>query len=244
MKAKDNLNLSNENLEIENINKQIKELKMIINKKEDDLKNLINEKKEEIKELNNKLINQGYLYENKMEKLNLKIEELANKLENKINEQNNTLNKEINNIYEIFDQKDKEINDDILYEMENIEKQIKESEIKLNNIIPIPKSFNDELKNIFDFDFDKIFSHDKSLILKSGLSSKPDVKENNNKKEYEIIKIIKEEEEDEGEEEDLKIYRYSNVNPLSKHDLVFQHFYAHFDSNDLNNAYIVLFLIG
>ena len=33
MKAKDNLNLSNENLEIENISKQIKELKMIINKK-------------------------------------------------------------------------------------------------------------------------------------------------------------------------------------------------------------------
>ena len=160
-----------------------------------------------------------------MEKLNLKIEELASKLENKISEQNNTINKEINNIYEIFDQKDKEINDDILYEMENIEKQIKESEIKLNNIIPSPKSFNDELKNIFDFDFDKLFSYDNSLILKSGLSSKPpDVKENN-KKEYEIIKIIKEE-EDEGDEKDkdLKIYRYSNVKPLSKLDLVFQHF--------------------
>ena len=246
MKTKDNLNLSNENLEIENISKQIKELKMIINKKEDDLKNLINEKNEEIKELNNKLINQGYLYENKMEKLNLKIEELANKLENKISEQNNTINKEIINIYEIFGQKNKEINDDILYEMENIEKQITESETKLNNIIPTPKSFNDELKNIFDFDFDKIFRYDNSLILKSCFSSKPsDVKENN-KKEYEIIKIIKAEEEDEGDEKDkdLKIYRYSNIKPLSKHDLVFQHFYDHFDSNDLNNAYIVLFIGG
>ena len=129
--------------------------------------------------------------------------------------------------------------------MESIEKQIKVKETTLNKIIATPKSVNDELKNIIDFDFDKIFSYDNSLILKSYLSSKPsDVKENN-KNEYELIKIIKDEYEgDEEDEEDkeLKIYGYSNVKLLSKHDLVFQHFYDHFDSNDLNNAYIVLFI--
>jgi septin family protein len=43
-------------------------------------------------------------------------------------------------------------------------------------------------------------------------------------------------------QEDLVIYRYSNIERKSDHELVYQYFYDRFDLNDYNFAYVILFV--
>ena len=45
-----------------------------------------------------------------------------------------------------------------------------------------------------------------------------------------------------GKQEDLVIYRYSNIERKSDHELVYQYFYDRFDLNDYNFAYVILFV--
>ena len=113
-------------IEIQRINKDIKELSLNMNKKEDDLKNIINEKDKEIKKINKKLLEQEDIIEkNKKEISNLynKIEEIINLFKNKFKENENKVEL---------------INDNIKNEKDYIFKEISnkynELQIMTNNI--------------------------------------------------------------------------------------------------------------
>jgi len=102
-------------INIEKINQEIKELKLNMNKKEDDLKNLINNKDDEIIKLNNKIIMQENVlikYENEIKKLDHKIEELIDRLNDKINKKDIKINL-LNNILLNQEYQIKEFKEDI-----------------------------------------------------------------------------------------------------------------------------------
>ena len=110
--------------EIQNINKNIKEINLKINKKEDDLKNIINEKDNTIQEITKKLLKQEYIIkENKKE-----ISNLYNKLEELINIFTNMF-KENENKVELME---KNLNYNIKNEKDNIFKEISNKYDKLN----------------------------------------------------------------------------------------------------------------
>ena len=103
-------------INIEKINQEIKELKLNMNKKEDDLKNLINNKDDEIIKLNNKIIMQENVlikYENEIKKLDHKIEELIDRLNDKINKKDIKINL-LNNILLNQEYQIKEFKEDII----------------------------------------------------------------------------------------------------------------------------------
>ena len=103
-------------IKIEKINQEIKELKLNMNKKEDDLKNLINNKDDEIIKLNNKMIMQENLlirYENEIKKLDNKIEELIKRLNDSINKKDIKINI-LNNILLNQEYQIKEIKENII----------------------------------------------------------------------------------------------------------------------------------
>ncbi len=68
----------------------------------------------------------------------------------------------------------------------------------------------------------------------------PKTEETNNMKERPVLDLSKYEEI--GKQEDLVIYRYSNIERKSDHELVYQYFYDTFDINDYNFAYVILFV--
>ena len=103
-------------IKIEKINQEIKEIKLNMNKKEDDLKNLINNKDEEIIKLNNKIIMQENMlikYENEIKKLDNKIEELIKRLNDTINKKDIKINL-LNNILLNQDCQIKEIKENLI----------------------------------------------------------------------------------------------------------------------------------
>ena len=77
------------NIEIQNLNKKINNLSIIINKKEDDIKNIINEKDYIIMQMNNQLIEYKNLItqnKNEIEKLHEKINNISS-LNEKMNDE-------------------------------------------------------------------------------------------------------------------------------------------------------------
>jgi len=109
MKLKEKIKMDTE---IQNINKNIRELSLKVNKKEDDLLNIINEKDNEIIKINEKLLEQeNIIKENRKEISNLynKMEEIINLFFNK--------NKENENNFDL-------IKDNIKNEKDNIFKEI------------------------------------------------------------------------------------------------------------------------
>jgi len=101
MEDRKNINdfMEKTNIEIENLNKKIKDLSIIINKKEDDIKNIINEKDYIIMKMNNQLIeykNQITQNKNEIEKLHKKIKNISS-LNKKMNDEINLLKGNIYN---------------------------------------------------------------------------------------------------------------------------------------------------
>ena len=106
------------------------------------------------------------------------------------------------------------------------------------------KILMDKIKNDFlflDTDGNEVFKEDESSyeindILKDNSlkikSQSPSIPNRNiDLSKYEIIK----------EKEDLTIYKYSNLQRVTNHELVYQYFYDKYDVEDYSNAYVVLF---
>lgn len=112
------------------------------------------------------------------------------------------------------------------------------------NLVQARKLINNELKD--DFIFLDIEGNDVELADEKDFSIEDILKEENIKikikakkvkkknidfSKYKIIKKI----------ENLTLYRYSELQRVSNHQLVYQYFYDRFDGVDFQNAYVILF---
>ena len=99
-----------------------------------------------------------------------------------------------------------------------------------------------KLEDILKNDIIKLKSNNSNtpnnLTEKKELNPTPE--ETNNMKERPVLDLSNYEEI--RKQEDLVIYRYSNIERKSDHELVYQYFYDRFDLNDYNFAYVILFV--
>ena len=134
-------------IEIQRINKNMKELSLTINKKEDDLLNIINEKDNEIKEINKKLLEQEEKNKKEISSLYNKIEEIINLFNNKFKENEYKVNLIKDNVKNEKDNIFKEIDNkyDELQKMNNnIKKEFDEITKKSENYITMKVLVNND----------------------------------------------------------------------------------------------------
>ena len=127
-----------------------------------------------------------------------------------------SLKNEIKENFKFLDQEGNDID-------EGDEEYFKLEDILKNDIIKL-KSNNSNTPN--------------NLTEKKELNPTPE--ETNNMKERPVLDLSNYEEI--RKQEDLVIYRYSNIERKSDHELVYQYFYDRFDLNDYNFAYVILFV--
>ena len=95
---------------------------------------------------------------------------------------------------------------------------------------------NESLSNSIDHSEEDLSSDDSSFEKKAMQTARNIWRPKEEKKFesafYELIKI----------KNGLKIYKYSNIERISNHKLIYQYYYDKFDSNDYKNAIIILFI--
>ena len=155
------------------------------------------------------------------------------KKENKIKNKKNTKNKN-NNIF--YDKNNKPFRIPTTKTIQKINfKKEYETNKTINHIdtnISNNEIINDQDSYLDDSSYDMKFMHTARNKWRSNKKEETEEAGYNGYNMQEIIEI----------KDDLKIYKYSNVEKINSHQLIYEYHYDKFDNNDYKNAYIILFI--
>ena len=155
------------------------------------------------------------------------------KKENKIKNKKNTKNKN-NNIFYDKNNKPFRIPTTKTIQKINFKKEYETNKTinHINTNISNNEIINDQDSYLDDSSYDMKFMHTARNKWRSNKKEETEEAGYNGYNMQEIIEI----------KDDLKIYKYSNVEKINSHQLIYEYHYDKFDNNDYKNAYIILFI--